>query len=359
MASRRTTQGSRRSALRHLLLGISLVAVGLVGCSDDDPIAPQGEPEPTVDETVELILTARSLDDQPIAADGSGVVNVTVGQEFDIEVSYVDHRDAVDRLGAAGLFLGLLTSESDVLRPVLSETFGIVVGEEIRTGGPAGILTFALEGSGSSYESSGPDFVADPRAELILALAEFGYSVGEDFELEDFGSPGGDIRYYIRWDIDGYGNVDMPDPLIVASGFTSSVPTQAMEFAPVGPDGVTPNSSAVRFNVDARSRSLAQNAPFYVDGRMGEFDAIDGFTGVGGQGPDVDGGVPEAEGIAEVPRPFDAFSLRVQLVAPVTGFSVSAVPGEIFMYGLEGAVAPGDIRTDGDHVLTFNTSGTP
>ena len=50
-------------------------------------------------EVVELLLTARTDDDQPIAADENGVINLAVNEPFNLEVSYDDLRQPNDRDG--------------------------------------------------------------------------------------------------------------------------------------------------------------------------------------------------------------------------------------------------------------------
>ena len=58
------------------------------------------------------------------------------------------------------------------------------------------------------------------------------------------------------------------------------------------------------------------------------------------------------------PQPFEAFSLRVEIIAPVTGLKVTATPSAsgdaLSMYGLTGEVGLDDIRMDGDHTLTID-----
>lgn len=352
---------ARRNGAHRRLAGLVwavLLTVAAAGCSDDDdPAAPQGTVDPPVEETVELVLSARGLDDQPLAADGGGVIQVAVGEAFDLELSYVDHREEAERLGASQLYVDLLADQAGILAPVLAETFALVVGGEVRAGGAPGTVVFGIEGSATSHETDAVDFVADPLAALSEALTSFGYAQGSDYRLEPMELIGDDIGIRIRWDRDEYGNVDMPDPFVTVQGSSQPVSTQSIEWGPFNPDG-TPNSDAIRFNIDARSRSISGEGEFYAVDNRGAFDPATGFRGVGGRGPDGLDGVTDVTGI--LPRPFDAFSLRVRLLSPVAGLTVTASPADagdaVLMYGLEGAVAAEDIRTDGDHVVTITAT---
>jgi hypothetical protein len=247
-----------------------------------------------------------------------------------------------------------------VLVPVLAETFALVVGEEVRADGAPGSVVFGIEGSAASHQTDAVDFVADPVAETSRALASFGYAQGTDFRLEPMELSGDDIGVRIRWDRDAHGDVDMPDPFVTVQGSVQPVSTQSIEWGPFNPDG-TPNSEAIRFNVDARSRGIPGEGEFYTVDNRGVFDPATGFTGVGGRGPDGLDGVTDVTGI--LPRPFDAFSMRVRLLSPVTGLTVTASPADVedalLMYGLEGAVAETDIRTDGDHVVAITATAAP
>ncbi len=101
------------------LLGLSLVAVGCGGGDSTLPVNPGRGPEP-LEETVELVLTARGLADLPLRVDARGVTTVDVGEEFTLELSYIDHRPQSARLGASQVFVDLLTDQANVLRPVIA-----------------------------------------------------------------------------------------------------------------------------------------------------------------------------------------------------------------------------------------------
>lgn len=81
---------------------------------------------------VELLLTAREygadpgavlpFDDDLIAADGNGEINVEIGDIFDLEIAYDDLRGFGARLGAFQLIVNLVADQNDVLEPVLFST---------------------------------------------------------------------------------------------------------------------------------------------------------------------------------------------------------------------------------------------
>ncbi|MCG8651913.1 MAG: dockerin type I domain-containing protein, partial [Pirellulales bacterium] len=85
-----------------------------------------------VGELTELLLTAHTVDDQPIALDGTGDVNVEVNQPFDLEVSYNELRLFDDRLGVFQLFTDISVSQPNVLEPILNETQRLIFGGEVR-----------------------------------------------------------------------------------------------------------------------------------------------------------------------------------------------------------------------------------
>jgi len=339
-----------------IILLLTSLAVLASGCSDDDPAGPGAVIE-TVEETVELLLTARGSEDVPLGSDADGVTTVEVGEEFTLELSYIDHREETERLGAFQVYIDLLADQADVLRPVVGETLRLVVGEEILAADPSGSISFGLEGSLDSYSTTGAAFIADPEGELIAALSQFGYVLAEDYTLKRWDNGGADIGLQITWNNARHGNEDMPD-LSMVPDFPESVPTQIVEFSPFGPDGVTVNSAALRFNVDTRSRGFNGNQEFYANLVDAEYAPATGFTRVGGVGPAVVGGIPEASDDGSIPQPFDAFSLRVVVVAPVAGLTITATPSSrgdaVLMYGQEAAVALEYIRMDGDHMLKLD-----
>ncbi len=296
-----------------------------------------------VNELVEFFLTARTVDDQAIAPDANGEINVDVDQPFDLEVSYNDLRPFNIRDGIFQLYVDLSVSQPDVLVPILNETQRLVIGQEFNDPGTgSGTLTFSIENSSTTYVSPLINRNEDVRQEFLNALAAFGYSTS-DYTIASV--PTDDVAYDIHFVGDQFGNLDLPNITVTASGFAAPVSTQTIEFAPLNPDGSV-NSSAVKFNINTKSRTFNNNEKFYENLPAGSFDPTNGFTGVGGLGrvPSSGGGIPDLTNDGSFIRPFDAFSLRVKLVQPVTDFVVGVNPGEdaeaTLLYGFVEGVNP-------------------
>lgn len=302
-----------------------------------------------VGEQIELILTARDLNDDPIEV-VNGAINVDVNQPFDLEVSYDDLRLFNDRLGAFQLFTDISVSQGGVLAPILNETQRIIIDGSVTSTPFPSSVTFSIPetppsttGGSLSYESQFADFGNDTQSEVINALLEFGYARSQ-FEISalDFGN--NDIGFEIHWVGDEFGNVDLPNISVeVNENGGAEVPTQTVEFAPFLGDG-TPNGDAVRFNINSFSRTFNTNEEFYSSQNRGSFDANNGFVGVGGLGqvPLEGGGIPQLTDDGSFPEPFDAFSIRVMVTQPVTGLVVGVNPGEdaeaTLLYGEDNAL---------------------
>lgn len=304
-----------------------------------------------VGELVELLLTARDLNDQPITPDGDGEINVEVGQVFNLEVAYDDLRLFNNRLGVFQLFTDIAVSQPNVLVPVLNETQRLIIDGTILSIGSTSV-NFSIpqappgvSGGSLSYVSSIDDFGNDTIGEVGNALLAFGYTADQfDISSLDFGND--DLGFQIHWTGNEFGNIDLPNISVdvIESNPAETIPTQTVEFAPFEADGVTPNGEAVRFNVDSFSRTFNQNEQFYSSQNRGTFSLATGFTGVGGLGmvPTEGGGIPQLTDDGKFIEPFDAFSLRVFLKSAVTGLEVSVNPGEdpeaTLLYGRDDAV---------------------
>ena len=366
---------------RAPLLLLMIFGPGLLGCDEDSsPTGPPMEEEQPTDELLELMLTARDTDDQPLAPNGNGEIDVAVGEVFALEVSYSDLRSMGADIGAFHVLADLLVGEPGVLEPVLSETFDLTVGGEVLFAAveePASTITFGLEGSASSYDSPAADFVTDPRSEVVSALSVFGFVEGEDYTLtgpeyltrDDLpnlptpeypaGTSAVDTHLRIRWNPASYGGVDAPDLLLIPN-FTDPVPVQTVEFSPVGPDGVSINADALRFNVDVASRTFNGGETFYDFGVQGSFDPATGFTAVGGTGkvPFGDRGIRDLTDDGGFIEPFDAFRLMVRVTAPVDGLEIRVNPAQdpesILLYGRDQALEASDVWVDSESVVTVN-----
>lgn len=343
---------TRRLGLAAFVLSI----LSLAGCGGSSGSGSPTGVEEVVEETVELLLAAIDEEGQPLPVDSRGVTIVQPGRAFTLELRYLDHRPAGERLGASEVFVDLLADQADVLRPVIAETFRIIVGAEIRSAS-AGTVAISLEGGNQTFLTTGTAFTGDPEGTLIGALTLFGYTLDKDYALTRLALPGNDIGLQITWHVVPHGNTDMPD-IFLDLRFPEQIPSQAVEFAPLEFDGVTPNLAALPFSVDTRSRGFNDGERFYGSVEAG-FGSM-GFTRVGGRGPEAAGGVPALNDDGTLARPFDAFRLRVVVATPVTGLVIRATPtgsGEaIVMYGDTDEVPDPDIRLDGGHALVIDAT---
>ena len=316
-----------------------------------------------VGEIVELVLTARTANDELIAPDANGEINVNVGERFDLEVAYDDLRvnqflQPDVELGVFQLFTDVAVSQPGVLMPILNETQRLIIDSALRNefaNSNINQFQFTIPESppGRSGQLSFTAPLSDfPTDAITNALTAFGYEEDE-FEIEtlDFGNgPDDDLGYQIHWVGEEFGNVDLPNVSLEVILFdqSTSVDTETIEFAPFLADGETPNPDAVRFNINAYSRTYPdQNNPsgtlLYTEGSRGSFDSATGFDEVGGfsrEVPITGGGIPEIVGSFE--QPFDAFSLPVYLKSEVSDFVVSVNPGEdpeaMLVFGRDDAV---------------------
>ncbi len=315
-------------------------------------------------EVIELMLTARTDDDQPIVPDSGGVINLDVDQAFNLEVSYNDLRLFRQRRGVFQLLADVSLSQKNVLEPILNEAQRLLVGEEILQGenlSGQGTLTFSIEGSQTTYVSSGLDFAQDPRQEIINALTAFQYTP-DQYELDKVQFRADDIGFNLVFVDPNLADQNLPNISITAANFEKPVPTRTIEFAPRNPDG-TINGDAIRFNVNSFSRTFNDNEEFFRISTSGSFQPDQGFTDIGGFGgvPGGGGGVSQLSDDGEFVTPFDAFSLRVRFIEPVTDFVASLSLSEnseaILIYGADDAVPLESVLIDEDASVRFNVNG--
>ena len=91
------------------------------------------------------------------------------------------------------------------------------------------------------------------------------------------------------------------------------------------------NPAAIPFNLNVFSRTFKNNEPFYATNVNGNFDPATGFTALKGIGgvPPGGGGIPQlAAPYPYEEGPFDAYSMAVKFIQPVTDFVVSVQPNE-------------------------------
>ncbi|MGB7326276.1 MAG: Calx-beta domain-containing protein [Rubripirellula sp.] len=298
-----------------------------------------------VGELIEIMLNARTTSDAEITPDASGAISVDVGEYFDLEVSYDDLRTFSSRLGAFQLFTDIETFDSDgnvvtgAISPVLTETQRLIISEDILSVGSDSV-TFtipelppgAASGAVTSYVSSINDFGNNSRGEISNALLAFGYTAGE-FTVTPLSFDNDDLGFQVHFVGDEFGNVNLPNISVDVNETNSAdtIATQTQEFAPFEADGVTPNSAAVQFNINAFSRTFNDNEEYYSSLNRGQFDGAIGFTDIGGlasQVPLQGGGIPDVTDDGNFIEPFDAYSVRVFINRPIQGLRLQLTPGE-------------------------------
>lgn len=323
-----------------------------------------------VGELIELILTARDDNDNLLSVDGSGDINVEVGEIFNLEVSYDDLRvnplfGPEIELGAFQLYTDIAVGQTGVLTPVLNETQRIRIGSNVTEMPFASSILFGIEGSADTYNSDFTEFFTNTEDEFAAMLSQLGGYTPDQYRLSEFTYQNGDLGYEIHWLGDEFGNVDLPDLTIdVIENGGDPVETEVEVFDAFLPDGVTPNGEAVRFNLNTFSRTYnptllnPQGEQFYASQNRGGFDST-GFVGVGGLGgvPIDGGGVPDLTDDGSFEQPFDTVSLRVFINQPVTDLKISVNPGEAdeatLLYGRDDPL-PQDMVLIDDTVDTNN-----
>lgn len=323
-----------------------------------------------VGELIELILTARDDNDNLLSVDGSGDINVEVGEIFNLEVSYDDLRvnplfGPEIELGAFQLYTDIAVGQTGVLTPVLNETQRIRIGQNVTEMPFASSVLFGIEGSADTYNSDFTEFFTNTEDEFAAMLNQLGGYTPDQYMLTEFTYQNGDLGYQIHWLGDEFGNVDLPDLTIdVIENGGDPVETEVEVFDAFLPDGVTPNGEAVRFNLNTYSRTYnptllnPQGEQFYASQNRGDFDST-GFVGVGGLGqvPIDGGGVPDLTDDGSFEQPFDTVSMRVFINQPVTDLKISVNPGEAdeatLLYGRDNPL-PQDMVLIDDTVDTNN-----
>ena len=349
----------------------------------------RGEGE-EIGDLIELSVTARDDNDVALPVDANGVVTVDVGEPFWLEISYDDLREnqifqPPIRLGAFGLYADIGVANPGVLQPILNESQVLFIGSAIVEEPFASGLQFGIEGSSDTYFSDFNSFFsseASRTTEFETMLMELGgYSPDQytltEFEVQDNDeTPNEDesgFAYRITWVGNEFGNVDLPDLTIdVLENGGPDVPATFTAIDAFLADGVTPNTEAVRFNLNTLSRTYnatvtnPQGENFYNTQKRGGFDST-GFVGVGGLGqvPLEGGGIPDLTDDGFFETPFDVVSVRVFMNQPVNGLVVGVNPGEAreatLLYGRDTPIPQENILiddvmdTNGNGVVSFIT----
>lgn len=302
----------------------------------------RGETE--VGDRIELMLTARDQNDDPIAPNADGDVPVNVGEIFNLEVSYRDLR-GFSGTGAFRVAADIAFDPSSPITPALTETqqlfFDAAIVEE------SGTISFSLEGDPSTtVDVNIADFTsstANAANEVESALVQLGYSpdqVEASAKLTRLAPGSGEkdtVLVEIRYLGNDLVNDDLPG-LMAEVNATNPVTVNTVEIDPFNPDG-TVNGKAIPFNLILESRTFG-GEPYYNSRVFGSYIDGTGFDEVGGLGqvPSQGGGIPEVNN-GEFEQPFDAFSVPIIVTEPVTGLIASLNPPDvgdgILLYGTE------------------------
>ncbi len=323
---------------------------------------------------------------------GTRTADLSVGDIVNLEVLYDDKRLFGGGLGLFTVYTDILTSQADVLEPLITETQVLSLTENF-VDSRAGSVKISQAGTTTTATIPFAEIAANPAGAIRTAIINnFGYTSDEIFtsletrEPRDVanGKPIGDpFDIYIRFLGDRFIDTDVPDFSIDASGLTGAngvplvnpVVGSARQIDPKLPDG-TINPVAVGFSLDTRSRTGGgQN--IYTNVRSGSFnddptDSVqDGFSNIGATGQLNAGGLPSILGSTPFVLPFEAFSIRARVKKAVENLQVSInIPLEnanetvLVIYGNRPDGTPGDERglspaevvVDADGTVTINVS---
>ncbi len=322
--------------------------------------------------------------------DSTGQFNVGLGEDFDLEVLWTDHRSGGNRLGVFSIYADILVSQSDLFLPVVGETFDLIVTEDVI----GGSLSITGNGQTAALPASSLGSATSVKTFFEQTL---GYGTGAvrvkttAFDRDPFNSSSrAQTRARVTFVGDAYVLRDLPDITVNTSSLLlSSQPIQPVFSLTVTPalagengDGVVVpneiNPAAILASVDFSSRSFTdtQGQPaartVYSEGQSGNYRPLN---------PIVNGEVSLLEGFGgfstttsipqfatntatevDLNQPFEAFSLRLRPIGvassnnPVS-FRIRPSPlsgQEVLLYGVDynGSVSPNDfIRSDNEPLL--------
>ncbi|TWT83200.1 Serine-aspartate repeat-containing protein F precursor [Planctomycetes bacterium CA13] len=333
----------------------------------------------------------------------TGVYDVSVGQVFELEVSYLDLRgdglnedDVPDRRGVfqlvTDIFASGVANANSTVVPIVHEAQQLLVDGEVRDGDPAGDVSFditlrdaegntlnqkdefgddILDGSLNpipiSVNVTADDFIADPvtavRTALLALDSGDGTMVfsGDDFVIEelDAGKTAGgvttDYLLQVRFRGDGLIGQDAPNiimsPMVSIAGRLFPLNTfNAVTREYSVTNGLPDPPDDIQYALDFSSASLNGREFFSNTGAVGEYDptGLALFNDLRGLGSTQI--VPSSPGANNdtLANPFDSYSVPVFIQTPVTGLELrvdmSEVAEAILVYGtLDPASATGEI----------------
>tara|TARA_R110002073_G_scaffold315027_1_gene487457 strand:- start:2284 stop:6231 length:3948 start_codon:yes stop_codon:yes gene_type:complete len=332
---------------------------------------------------LEVQLSARDGNSVELARDSNGAYNVAVGQVFELEVGYLDLREdkiftlptgtpgqTVDVRFRQGVFqlvadIGVsgAANAPSLITPIIAETQQITVGKQIDDPTKTLALEVSLT-SATGQVSTGKariaasDFSADPTGTLTTALQSLEdangpfLDAGTTVQVTRLPSTDPD-DFFLQVRFGGNDAVGVNQPTILIQPVISIAGVGEFPFNDAAVtnkefrtdnvlQGVDSSNNAVgqRYDIDYESRSLPNpnggsfdflnNRPAIGSFDPGAADPAEVFNDIGGLGPVIAGGVPEANGGDEdtLDNVFDALSIPVFINAPVQGLTFEVTPGE-------------------------------
>jgi hypothetical protein len=289
-----------------------------------------------VGELIELRVNPRTADD--LAFDASDfnaatrTLTVGVNEIFNLEIQYQDLRNEFGGdFGAFGVYTDIVTSQPNVLEPVLTETQFFAVSANVRQA-TSGTLLFSLEDDPTDTVSiAASAFAANPTNAVTTALTGLGFTSSQFSVTRLAGGSTDPIEFKIRFTDQALADQDIPDLVVTSSGTPVVVTSTNESIEPRNTDGSI-RSEAVRHNINFISRTYKNANPDngggtaffgFGDSGVGGFSASTGFAAVGATGPILLGGVPENGNADPLVEPFDAFSIPVRIKQAVSNFQVS------------------------------------
>lgn len=282
------------------------LAVSDIGAFEGEDLSP----------VVELLLQARDLNDNAIAPDVNGEINVTVGDVFHLELSSLDLRTGPEQLGVAKFVTDITLSTQGVLVPALTSTQFLTFPQAL-INEVVGTIDFDLSTGGvPTVTIDVADFTNDPTGTLVTAIGELGYTA-QQFDVSDpiLDNVTGDLTLIVRFLGTDLVNLNQPAILGTVQGTSVSITPSTRTVDPLDINGEI-NPAAVPFNLNLDSRNVG--ADYFGGFAIGSFDTVNGFQNVGA------GGATSPPADASVP--FDSLSVPVLVNAPVQDLVVTLVP---------------------------------
>ena len=294
-----------------------------------------------VGELIEYRIQPRTATDTAFSATdfnpATRNLNVAVNQVFNLEVNYVDLRNRFGGdFGAFAVYTNILTSLPDALEPVLTETQTVSVSGRLADIS-GGSLRFNFAGTpGTTTTRTFSEFFGEnggPINNLGAVLNSLGFQSSQ-FRISEIILPNDpnsntiDRSYQIRFTDPALANQNLADLVVTPIGLVDSVgapvpiTTSNDSIAPRNADNSI-NQAAVPLNINYDSRTYLGGQQFFATGNdsSGSFNSASGFFAVGAIGRIAES-VPAASNGLPLIEPFDAFSIPVRVIRPVSNLQI-------------------------------------